>query len=610
MKYNTSVYTVLEHLCHDLGWTLRFLKKEMRYEILGELRVELLRLSETEGIDGFNPTALSAFWAKLTSLFHVPFGRDDLSQPECFRDCYQVLSFVLKVKIESSHDHEENYIRNLKGIFACNSTFAFDGKNPVNRLSRFAFRMATGTVDFHRESGGRHGPGAVYDREIGEDKNFFNPPNDQVLARYSEECFFANLGLMCELTGQSARWRECERDRFTTCRLALVPKDYKGPRGVFVSPKEVVFLQLQQGDEMQSAVPKSWLGLCYNPVDQSPSQEVAYMGSYNRGWATLDLKDASDRITTSLVAGLAYRSDYLDLCATRPTYVEFPSGERCKSQMFSPMGDGKTFPVLTYVCASICMGAILHADGIVPSRVKYTDLIDAAKKLRVFGDDIAVHTKYFDAVCCALELNNLKVNVRKSFVFGYFRESCGLDAYKGVVVTPIRLRLDPENIKPEDLVSLCDMYNRMALTKPSWKRTLCLIERLVQSLAKGRIAYTLDPERNPCMLYDREAVMRNLTRKRSLRWSTLHRVEVKTVTWREKRVFPPSLMPWWNINYWLLQKGASEPVVVPTLRRESTTIGSPSARAYLNRYLSRMQEQWAMPKPSGFLSTEYRTIFR
>jgi hypothetical protein len=410
------------------------------------------------------------------------------------------------------------------------------------------------------------------------------------------------------LSGTSSRWRECERDRFNSCRLALVPKDYKGPRGVYISPKEAVFLQLFQGDAMQRGVQKSWLSLCYDPYDQSPSREAAYMGSYNKGWSTLDLKDASDRITCSLINGLAYRSDYLDLCATRPTFMVLPNGETIKCRMFSPMGDGKTFPVLSYVCACLCAGAILNAQGKVPSRVKYTDLIDVAKEFRVFGDDIAVNSRYFDAVCVALELNNLKVNVKKSFTHGYFREACGIDAFHGKDITPMRLRHDPETLERRDISALCDLYNRMSCERPYYYRTLRTLELLIQAHAHGTVAFTRDPVRNPDMMYDRYALQRNLRSNRSMRISDLHRLEVRTASWREVRKYPSSLTPWWSVNYWLLSKDSSESKSLAFSAKRGEDLGSVSASKYFNQHLGRINTQWLDPAPRGFLSTQYRNI--
>lgn len=606
----TTVYTVLRDLCQDIGWQPKFTESEFSYAVLGELRLELLRLSRSEGRDGFCPVRLSNLWSKLTRYFHVPFGRDELIQPVCFGECYQVLSYVLKVQINHTYDHEQEYIRKLKELLASNSAYTFDRSNPINRLARFAFRMATKDCDLRGFRGGRHGPGAVYDREVGDDKNVFNPPSDQVLARYNEDAFFANSEYQCELTGTSIRWREQDRDRFNLSRLALVPKDYKGPRGVYISHKETVFLQLLQGDALQRNVQKSWLRNCYDPCDQAPSKEVAYMGSYNGGWSTLDLKDASDRITLSLVNGLAYRSDYLDLCATRPTFLELPNGEIIKSRMFSPMGDGKTFPVLSYICACLAVAAILDQDGIVPSRVCYDDLIDASKKCRVFGDDVAVHDKYFTAVCDAFSLNNLKVNLDKSFPFGSFREACGMDAFKGVDITPIRLRVDPTEITSLDsLKGLIDMHNRIACLRPTWLRTLNTLERLVQAHTDNTVAFTLDPVRNPEMLYDRHAMQRNLSSGRFIRVSSLHRLEVRTMALRGIRKYPSSLDPRWDLNYWLLSKGSSDHAPDPFTVRCVSSVGSPWAREYLNKELSKLNPDWAIPKPSIGLSTRYGTIF-
>jgi hypothetical protein len=58
----------------------------------------------------------------------------------------------------------------------------------------------------------------------------------------------------------------------------------------------------------------------------------------------------------------------------------------------------------------------------------------------VYGDDIVVPSEDVHIVGRALESVGLKVNYAKSFSRGWFRESCGMFAFAGYEVTPLRFR--------------------------------------------------------------------------------------------------------------------------------------------------------------------------
>jgi hypothetical protein len=92
------------------------------------------------------------------------------------------------------------------------------------------------------------------------------------------------------------------------------------------------------------------------------------------------------------------------------------------------MGSACCFPVEALTFWALATAAIKIEHGI-SNPVVY-----------VYGDDIIVDSKYAATVIRALESQNLLVNRSKSYIDGPFRESCGGDFYKGIEVTPIRLR--------------------------------------------------------------------------------------------------------------------------------------------------------------------------
>jgi hypothetical protein len=105
------------------------------------------------------------------------------------------------------------------------------------------------------------------------------------------------------------------------------------------------------------------------------------------------------------------------------------------------MGSALCFPVESLVFWGIAVATIWKIVG---------DRDLAAQKVYVYGDDIIVANDYAEEVMLQLEKCGLKVNTDKS-AYGdhFFRESCGVDAWKGFDVTPYRVKKLPPQ-RPSD----------------------------------------------------------------------------------------------------------------------------------------------------------------
>jgi hypothetical protein len=95
------------------------------------------------------------------------------------------------------------------------------------------------------------------------------------------------------------------------------------------------------------------------------------------------------------------------------------------------MGSALCFPVEAYIFWVTIVSAIVHSTKLPLEKV--------GKRVYVYGDDIVVPTEWASLSIQALTAVGLMVNADKSCITGFFRESCGLDAFKGVDVTPSRL---------------------------------------------------------------------------------------------------------------------------------------------------------------------------
>jgi hypothetical protein len=88
---------------------------------------------------------------------------------------------------------------------------------------------------------------------------------------------------------------------------------------------------------------------------------------------------------------------------------------------------------------------------------------DAARSVRVFGDDIIVPGVNSDDVKLLLTACHLVVNDDKSFSHGLFRESCGMDAFSGSDVTPAYVRKLFQHRQPTATLSTAECSNNLYL---------------------------------------------------------------------------------------------------------------------------------------------------
>jgi len=143
---------------------------------------------------------------------------------------------------------------------------------------------------------------------------------------------------------------------------------------------------------------------------------------------------------------------------------------------FSTMGNACTFPVESLIFLSIAISAVLAHRGLraTPKNIK-----NLAGQVAVFGDDIVIPVDCRELFVEALEVLDFKVNINKSFWTGKFRESCGVDAFGGVNVTPAYWRTFNDG-KPESLASTVETHNNFYK-----KFLLTAASRLASTIPRG-----------------------------------------------------------------------------------------------------------------------------
>lgn len=283
-----------------------------------------------------------------------------------------------------------------------------------------------------------HGPGAVSTREQLQGKWRWTHIPDRLAAVYPiDEYFFVNKEHVADRLQTLLRIG----DKETPARICLVPKDSRGPRVISCEPLEFQWIQQGLRRAVYQLVEHHPLTRDYvRFTDQAPNMFGALLGSSTGLYATLDLKEASDRVCLELVRALfpAHLVRAAEACRSQET--QLPGGRTVKLQKFAPMGSALCFPFLALTIWSILRAGFTDAEqvaGIKPSKDDPNPNL-----FYVYGDDVIVPTaKAADAITL-LESFGLVVNRDKSCMgLGpSFRESCGMDAFRGVAVTPVRLR--------------------------------------------------------------------------------------------------------------------------------------------------------------------------
>lgn len=205
------------------------------------------------------------------------------------------------------------------------------------------------------------------------------------------------------------------------CKITFVPKTSVIKRTIAIEPSANVSMQLAVHRYIARRLHKVGIDIS----DQTRNRSLALEGSLTGALGTIDLSSASDLVSKELVRLLLPKSWYELLDALRSKVGRY-SGRDIALEKFSSMGNGFTFALETVIFYAIAK-AMSDREG-------------AEFNPSVYGDDIIVQATVFDSTVKALEFFGFKVNTKKSFNSGPFRESCGLDAFHGVDVRPVFIR--------------------------------------------------------------------------------------------------------------------------------------------------------------------------
>jgi hypothetical protein len=306
-------------------------------------------------------------------------------------------------------------------------------------------------------------------------------------------------------------------------KVTPVPKTLKSPRIIAVEPCCMQFAQHAIQEWLTAKLESHWMTSGHvNFRDQTINQGLAMVSSSTGRYATIDLSDASDRVPRDLALEMFDShpdlKDAIDAC--RSNSAKLPNGEIISPlRKFASMGSALCFPVEAMYFYTICVVALLKEHNL-PATTR--NVYNVSRDVYVFGDDIIVPTTNAGVVLAHLQKYNCKVNSNKTFVSGSFRESCGVDAFNGVSVTPTYLReLPPENKRQDsELVSWVATSN-LFYKRGYWRTTLFMRKRIDKIL--GPLPYV--SETSPALGY-----ISYLGYRSAERWNNnLQRLEIKAL---------------------------------------------------------------------------------
>lgn len=216
-----------------------------------------------------------------------------------------------------------------------------------------------------------------------------------------------------------------------TSTLSFVDKSWKARRAITPQPNLMLFFQLGTGEVISSALQRVGIDI---RTQQDCHRKLVKFASANpdAGICTLDWSEASNRIWLWLVEAIFPRDWYNWLLLIRTPQTVY-GGESHDLPFIGEMGNGFTFPLQTLLFYAVLRAIARvenHSDG---------------EYVSVFGDDCIVDAGIMPGVLKFAKMASWTLNENKSFVHGWFKESCGQDSFAGEAVRPFMVRR-PENL--------------------------------------------------------------------------------------------------------------------------------------------------------------------
>jgi len=365
---------------------------------------------------------------------------------EAIRAIRQLTLMFSKVNLPCTSERERaayaQYIQCEQEVRRNDRRLSSTNKAEFSRIASMLFAVPFTAVDRKIYNGEmvpvKHGPGATADKlssnakfrlrtwtERLENGNF--PAGEFLLPSWSYYDVLDDVDLL-------------EPGAEIPVRVISVPKTLKTPRIIGIEPAAMQYAQQSVLPMILDALNEvDYLSSMLGFDDQEPNQLMAKEGSLKGELATLDLSEASDRVSNQHVRLLLDRhqhlSDAVDACPSRKADV--PGHGVVRLAKFASMGSALCFPFEAMVFLTVVMMGIQKS---LNTSLSLSDVKRLKGSVRIYGDDIIVPVDHVNEVVRMLHTFGYVVNTGKSFWTGKFRESCGKEYYDGHDVSIVKVR--------------------------------------------------------------------------------------------------------------------------------------------------------------------------
>jgi hypothetical protein len=211
-------------------------------------------------------------------------------------------------------------------------------------------------------------------------------------------------------------------------RYITVPKNYKTGRGVAPEPVSRQVLGYQISSGMRKCLREFDIDL----RDQGRNQ-VGCCNAWHKKYATVDFSAASDSISFGLVKALwKYLPEmFSKMLDCRTNWIQV-NGDIYPNYRFGTMGNAITFDIETSIFLAIAHVAYDYNKLFGNDDLTGYDRVD---DIYVYGDDVIIPACIFNTFYEISTAVGFSINLEKTYVDSNYKESCGVEYYKGHDVT-------------------------------------------------------------------------------------------------------------------------------------------------------------------------------
>lgn len=372
----------------------------------------------------------------------------------------------------------------------------------------------------------RHGPGAVATGEVHNEKMNFSRIYGGLEEVYPFVDYFKyNLS---HLVDTLETLNDMEELCQGTAKITLVPKDSRGPRIISMEPLEMQWIQQGIMRKLYSYLESPYAGSNPNPcfgfvnfTDQEINRGLALENSHCGRYNTYDMSEASDRVSNWLVKKLFPAPIYRALNACRSSGTVLPDGHRLVLNKFAPMGSATCFPIEALTFWALAVGSLMD--------IRTSRDLRSLPDVYVYGDDIVAEPAHYEVFRPVFEELHLKFNEDKCCTGRFFKESCGMDAFKLESVNVVRIKTPWREIpSPTATASYVSYVN--SLREAGYLTTADLLQSEVTKVF-GSIPVTNEKSLTGLFFYSDESsasCRKELMSNWRSRWNTaLQRTEIR-----------------------------------------------------------------------------------